>query len=72
MGHVSKRLSSLETANGRLTLVGGILLVLSVLVAAWAFTTGDVVTGLGMGLFVGVGLLFVAIGTSPDPATPPE
>jgi hypothetical protein len=55
-----------------MTYVGGVLLALSLLVSLWAFSIGDVVTGLGMGLFVVVGALFVAIGRSPDPATPPS
>jgi hypothetical protein len=72
MGRITHRRRDRNIVGGRMTYVGGVLLALSLLVSLWAFSIGDVVTGLGMGLFVVVGALFVAIGRSPDPATPPS
>jgi hypothetical protein len=52
--------------TNRLSLVGVVLVVVSVAIAGLAFSEGDIVTALGMGLMVAAGVLFAGIGLSPS------
>ena len=49
-----------------LFVAGVVMVLLSVAAAAWMFSLGDVVTGLGLGLLVAAGVLLAGIGLSPE------
>ena len=59
---------TVESLTKPLTLLGLTLVVVSLAIAAVAFSEGDVVTGLGMGMLLVSGLLATGIGLSDESA----
>lgn len=66
MPSVLSRPDRVEVGNRYMVAFGVVVALLSVVVSAWTFSHGDVVTALSALLYVVVGVLFVGIGSSPD------